>query len=120
MSEETNGQAGEKIADLPCRYCDGDGRRPFKTDKDTLVIKSRHGDPCTMCSGRGVIRLKFPDTPTNCGPCQGTGRAQLMELYGSSYLDKGTCKPCATCNGTGYLSMAGLVRIWRNDKWNLR
>lgn len=88
-------QKKESIAEVPCRHCDGEGRSPSETDKESLKVIKFGDYPCPVCNGRGILRLKFPDTPTNCGPCRGTGRTK----YGK----------CSHCRGYGMLSLTGSV-----------
>ncbi len=107
-------ETGEQIADLPCRYCDGDGKNPEAMNEETLAIVRYGLSSCDLCSGRGTIRLKFPDSPTNCAICQGTGRAKGSYRHGVGNVG---CKPCSKCDGSGYLSMSGRIEIWHNDTW---
>ena len=94
------------IADLPCRYCDGEGRDPRLVDPKTLVIEQYKDRACQLCDGRGIVRLQFLDTPTNCRLCEGTGRKAGGPAYGTH-----VCSPCAHCRGIGYLTISGMITV---------
>lgn len=90
------------IAEIPCRYCDGGGREPRLIDIETRAVTEFYQTKeCPVCSGRGMLRVSFPDTPTNCGPCRGTGR---IPFSGSIVSQQ-----CYTCRGIGLLSLTGSV-----------
>ena len=106
-----------RIADIPCRCCDGTGRDPQVIDKVDLKVIKFHDYKCSVCKGRGIVRIKIVDRPTNCGRCQGTGRSAIRcanwvfnrwECYASS---------CYDCHGLGILPMSGKIELWKDDKW---
>jgi hypothetical protein len=57
----------ENVANMPCRHCEGEGRSPHKLDSIAPTIVSYIDYQCLVCGERGIVRLKFPDSPTNCG-----------------------------------------------------
>src|SRR5689334_13526408 len=61
---------------IRCRVCDGTGRRPDRVDADLKIVKFEV-NPCGICHGKGMLRLKSPDIPVNCGVCHGTARYYL-------------------------------------------
>ena len=96
----------DRVVEVPCRYCDGDGREPSTMVRDTLSILVYNNSPCSVCRGRGMLRFQIPDTPTNCGTCQGTGREDwIQNMMMSCYVKK-----CRSCGGFGILSLTGKIR----------
>jgi hypothetical protein len=102
--------------DLPCRFCDGTGKGVRRIWTDDLSIAqwtvgSRDVSPtCIVCNGKGMVRLRIPDTPTDCGGCQGTGRQAATALCEDvDQRSRCPCGRCWTCQGYGMLSMTGRI-----------
>jgi hypothetical protein len=97
---------------IRCRFCDASGRKPFNIDKNDRSIIDFYPTSCPICEGKGMIRLKSPDIPCNCGPCQGTGREPRPRhdhLPSSDKYQQFGAKECGICKGYGILSVTGHV-----------
>lgn len=68
---------------IPCAFCKGSGRDPFK------VLSALSN--CPVCGGRGEVLVKTPYE--TCGACVGTGVYFRSKLY------------CGTCGGKGVLTV---------------
>jgi hypothetical protein len=89
---------------IRCRYCNATGRRPRFMNPDDLEVTEFSDIRCDVCNGKGMLRLKSPDIPVNCGPCQGTGR---MKSFLSSTMWSSIT--CSYCRGFGILALTGSV-----------
>ena len=108
-----------KGTEVPCAYCEGKGRDPFRLPSPLAT--------CGVCGGTGVVRVeepfrrcafcagngKHPHSRLTCTACKGKGVSPVKAPVGACPVCDGRGQDprgdldlfCTTCHGTGVVSV---------------
>jgi hypothetical protein len=87
---------------IQCNYCEGSGKRPYIiTD---WKIMEWGGMVCSICNGRGVIKVQVDDFLIPDAYCEGSGKGKPKAR--ARYINV-----CKECKGLGVRSVTGNIKI---------
>jgi DnaJ-class molecular chaperone len=89
---------------IRCNFCEGRGVKPNKMDYSRWKVTDWYeGSACSICNGKGVLRVDSPDIPVYDGVCHGTG-------HGLTYNSTAGLR-CDKCGGVGVRSLTGELKV---------
>lgn len=88
---------------IQCAYCRGRGLQPHKTNNWRIKEYLEYSE-CSMCKGKGALKVQVSDIIIPCARCQGTGLRTGTE-------SDSTIQTCETCRGVGACSLTGELKI---------
>lgn len=119
FAEPSKGGDKARKTEVPCAYCDGKGRDPFRLPSPLAT--------CGVCGGAGVVPVdepfrrcafcggsgRHPNSRLTCTACKGKGVSPVKEPVGTCPVCDGRGQDprgdlhlfCTTCHGTGVVSV---------------
>src|SRR5574341_2073319 len=92
---------------IQCAFCAGRGLEP-KIVVGWKVDEYMPNEACSMCKGKGVLRVHVNDVVVADACCQGTGLERETSDEGAKHR---RVTKCATCKGVGARSVSGELKV---------